>query len=89
MPRHRKHTRKTRKHRGGFYGASGAVAPGAMEWKSGTEVPVTAGRRRKSRKTRKTRKHRGGGVAILPSFKGTGVAGMADYPGATVKPNVS
>lgn len=88
MRHRRKITRKTRKHRGGYYGASGAVAPGAMEWKASTEVPVTAGRRRKTRKSR-SRKHRGGGVAILPSFKGTGVAGMADYPGATVKPNVA
>lgn len=32
--------RKTirRKHRGGYYGASGAIAPGAMQWTAGSEM---------------------------------------------------
>jgi hypothetical protein len=61
--------------KGGFYGASGAIAPGAMEWKSSSEMGhyaastrggnsmIGAGRRKgkKSRKvTRRHRKHRGG-----------------------------
>jgi hypothetical protein len=40
----KKHTRRHRKHRGGFYGASGAIAPGAMEWSRGSEAgPYAAG----------------------------------------------
>jgi len=40
----KKHTRRHRKHRGGFYGASGAIAPGAMEWSRGSEAgPFAAG----------------------------------------------
>lgn len=40
---HRKgHTKKHRlsshKQRGGFYGASGAIAPGAMKWSAGSEM---------------------------------------------------
>jgi len=31
-------TRRHRKHRGGFYGAAGAIAPGAMEWGRGSEA---------------------------------------------------
>ncbi len=62
--------------RGGYYGASGAIAPGAMKWSAGSEMgPFVAGRggnatlggrrRKHSRKhTRKThkrhRKMRGG-----------------------------
>ena len=34
--RHRK-TGRRRTMRGGFYGAAGALAPGAMEWKAGSE----------------------------------------------------
>ena len=68
----KKHTRRHRKHRGGFYGAAGAIAPGAMEWSRGSEAgPYAAGlndrggnsfqlgsgkRRRGSRKH--TRRHR-------------------------------
>lgn len=36
---HSKKQRMTRrKHRGGFYGAKGAIAPGAMEWGRGSEM---------------------------------------------------
>uniref|UniRef100_A0A6C0CTZ9 Uncharacterized protein n=1 Tax=viral metagenome TaxID=1070528 RepID=A0A6C0CTZ9_9ZZZZ len=42
MPRRRdtkKHgTRRHRKMRGGYYGASGAIAPGAMAWSRGSEM---------------------------------------------------
>jgi len=33
----KKHHRR-RTHRGGFYGATGAIAPGAMEWSRGSEM---------------------------------------------------
>lgn len=66
---------KTRKMRGGYYGASGAIAPGAMKWSAGSEMgpgvegragnATMGGRRRKSRKatrklTKRGRKMRGG-----------------------------
>jgi len=38
----KKHTRRHRKHRGGFYGATGAIAPGAMEWGRGSEAGAFA-----------------------------------------------
>ena len=44
MPR-KSRTSKTRRHRktrGGFYGASGAIAPGAMEWSRGSEAGAFA-----------------------------------------------
>ena len=63
--------KKSRKMRGGYYGASGAIAPGAMKWSAGSEVGPEvanrggntiygAGRRRKhTRKHRKvTKRHR-------------------------------
>ena len=71
--------RKTvrRKHRGGYYGASGAIAPGAMQWSAGSEmgqwagdmssrggngkVHYGAGRRTRKGKRHSRRKHRGGG----------------------------
>ena len=69
-------TAKKRTMRGGYYGASGAIAPGAMLWKSGSEMGPSvvgrggnatygAGRRRKhTRKhrkvTKRNRKMRGG-----------------------------
>ena len=43
---HKKRThRRRRTMRGGFYGANGAIAPGAMEWKAGSEYgPMVADR---------------------------------------------
>lgn len=40
MPRRhtKKKTQKRRKLRGGYYGASGAIAPGAMEYTAGSEM---------------------------------------------------
>jgi len=76
---HRKTSRRKthrRKHRGGYYGAVGAIAPGAMQWGRGSEMGAWAndvssrggngkvhyGRGRSSRKAKRhTRKHRGGG----------------------------
>jgi hypothetical protein len=71
----RTHTKKRRTMKGGFYGASGAIAPGAMEWKASSEMGhyaasnrggnsmIGAGRRRKGKKSRKVtrrRRHTGG-----------------------------
>lgn len=44
MPHKKSHKRKLtrRKHRGGYYGASGAIAPGAMEWRRGSEMGAWA-----------------------------------------------
>lgn len=82
--------------KGGYYGASGAIAPGAMKWSTGSEMSgvdgrggnsTVGGRRRKSRKSRKstkrTRKIRGGGKfgGVSASFQGEGTAGLADYKG--------
>lgn len=85
-------TRK--KQRGGYYGATGAIAPGAMGWGRGSEMGewATSSRggnthygagRRKSRgkKVTRRRKQRGGGRfgGVSASFQGTGVRGMANY----------
>lgn len=66
----KKQTRR-RAHRGGYYGATGAIAPGAMEWsrssemgdfvanstRAGNNAVLGAGRKRKGgKKTRKTRR---------------------------------
>ena len=65
----KKHGTRRRKMRGGFYGAKGAIAPGAMEWghgsgygafvsnsQRGQNAILGAGRRRKGKKSRKTRR---------------------------------
>ena len=81
--------------RGGYYGASGSIAPGAMKWSAGSEMgPEVAnrggnsmmgsGRRRKTRKsTKRHRKMRGGNKygGVSASYQGTGTAGMANYKG--------
>jgi hypothetical protein len=79
--------------KGGFYGASGAIAPGAMEWKASSEMGhyaasnrggnsmIGARRRRKGKKSRKvTRRHRGGSKygAVAAGFQGSGSRGMID-----------
>ena len=74
---HSKKQRMTRrKHRGGFYGAKGAIpgAPGAMEWGRGSEMGhwavssrggntmYGAGKRKsRGKKVTQRRRHRGGG----------------------------
>lgn len=80
-----------RKHRGGFYGATGAIAPGAMAWGRGSEMGQWAvssrggnthyGAGRRKSRGKKTRKHRGGGSygGVSASFQGTGSGGMADF----------
>ena len=93
---HRKTSkRKTRrrKHRGGYYGATGAIAPGAMEWGRGSEMGqwaaekgVQYGRGRRTRKC-KSRKHRGGGKfgGVSASFGGQGERGLANYDGVITR----
>jgi len=74
--------------KGGYYGASGALAPGAMGYTTGTEVPVKGGRRRKSgKKTRRHRKHRGGGRfgAVGAEFRGQGENGLINVTGYSPK----
>lgn len=86
----KKRSMTRRKQRGGFYGAKGPIAPGAMEWGRGSEMGQWAvssrggnamygsSRRRHSKKTRKQRgRGRFGGVSA--SFQGTGSRGIADY----------
>ena len=99
---HRRHSLRRTHHRGGFYGFSGGIAPGAMAWSRGNEVsapdyvkvPVTGGRRRKTkvirkgRKGRKTRKMKGGAYFSGPvsaSYQGTGARGIADFKGVDTK----
>lgn len=95
----RTHTKKRRTMKGGFYGASGAIAPGAMAWSTGSEMGQTntrggnsmiGARRRKGKKTRKVtrrHKHRGGGHygAVSASFQGSGSRGIANYTGVDTK----
>lgn len=88
----RKHTVR-RKLKGGYYGATGAIAPGAMAWGRGSEMGSWAtssrggntqyGSSRRKTRGKKTRKHRGGGSygGVSASFQGTGVNGMANYKG--------
>jgi hypothetical protein len=86
--------RKTR--RGGYYGATGAIAPGAMEWGRGSEMGEFAlssrganaiyGSSRKRRHTR--RKVRRGGDkygAVSASYQGTGSRGLIDVVPTTTK----
>jgi hypothetical protein len=99
----RKSHKTTRKHKvkkGGYYGASGAIAPGAMQWSRGSEMgdfaistrganAMYGGKRRKSRKGgKKTRKvKRGGGSygATSASYQGTGSRGLIDVVQTTTK----
>jgi hypothetical protein len=85
--RSRKSMKKTmRRKRGGFYGASGAIAPGSMEWKAGQETRapsyVRGGKRRRTRKAKKGGASYG---AVSASFQGTGSRGIADYVPITTK----
>jgi hypothetical protein len=105
MARSRKHSRKTKKHtrrhrnkKGGYYGAAGPIVPGgdAMQWNAGSEMgqftaaqinagaKMTGGRRRK-RNHRKTMKGGGKYGGVSASFTGTGVAGRADFIGASTR----
>jgi hypothetical protein len=92
-------TKHKRAMKGGFYGASGAIAPGAMGWSAGSEMGDYAisrrggntmiGARRKKKSTRKNtrRKHRGGSKygAVAASYQGTGSRGIIDVVGVNTK----
>jgi len=97
--KHKRGTKRTMK--GGFYGASGAIAPGAMGWSAGSEMGdyaisrrggnsmIGAGRKKKgTRKT--TRKQRGGSRygAVSASYQGTGSRGIMDVVGVNTKGGV-
>jgi hypothetical protein len=85
--------------RGGFYGASGAIAPGAMQWNRGSEMGEYSlsnrggngmqqyGRGRKGTKGHK-RRHRGGGSfgATYGSYQGKGENGLTDLAQGTHAP---
>jgi hypothetical protein len=93
MPHKKRSAKKTmRRKRGGYYGANGAIAPGAMEWKSGQETaapPHVKGgsKRRKSKKSKKTMKKKGGAAygSVSASFQGTGSRGIADHVPVDIK----
>jgi hypothetical protein len=99
MP-HKKGHKKTMRRKvkkGGFYGASGAIAPGAMQWSRGSEMGgfslssrggnaiYGSGRKRSRKATRKVR--RGGSKfgAVSASFQGEGSRGMIDVKGVDTK----
>jgi hypothetical protein len=97
MPHKKSLKRKThrRKHRGGYYGFTGAVGAGAPMWGRGSEMGQFAaekgmqyGRGRRTRKGKgKGRKHRGGGKfgGVSASFGGTGSRGIANYEGVITR----
>jgi hypothetical protein len=97
---HRKVSRKRtmrRKMKGGYYGMSGSIAPGAPLWGRASEMDSSAGRggntqlggrRRKMKKsTKRHRKIKGGGSfgGVSASFQGTGVKGIANYNPVSVR----
>jgi hypothetical protein len=100
-PGHKSSRKRTmRKHKGGYYGMSGAIAPGAALWTRGSEMgdwavsnrganaQCGAGKKRKSKKTmKKGRKHRGGGRfgGVSASYQGTGSRGLADFKGIVTR----
>lgn len=93
----KKHRTTRRKHRGGYYGAVGALAPGAMQWGRGSEMGNWAvssrggntqyGAGRRKSRGKKTRKHRGGGKfgGVSASYQGSGSRGMADFSGVITR----
>lgn len=86
------HKRTMRKKKGGYYGMSGSIAPGAALWTRGSEMGDWAvsnrganaqygsGKKRKGGKKTMKRKTRGGGKfgGVSASFQGTGSRGIAD-----------
>ena len=90
----RKGRKTTRRHRGGYYGAAGPIAPGvaAMGWGRGAEnaeftlssrggnAQYGSGRRRKTKRHGKKKTKRGGGYygAAYGSFEGDGNRGLAN-----------
>jgi hypothetical protein len=90
--RKRKGGRSKTAKKGGFYGFNGALATGAADWKTGTEMPsgmssrggnTMAGGRRKRKGGKKTRRPRRGGGSFAQAnagFTGVGTArGLGGY----------
>jgi hypothetical protein len=84
--------------RGGYYGATGAITPGAMEWGRGSEMGDFAistrganamfGAARSKRKTKRRSASKRGGAsygAVSASYQGTGTRGMIDVVPTTTK----
>lgn len=97
MPRKTRTVRR-RKVKGGYYGMSGAIAPGAAAWTRGSEMGDWAvssrggntqyGAKRKGRKgSKKTHKKRGGSRfgGVSASFQGSGSRGIADTVATNTK----
>jgi len=88
--------RRHKSRRGGYYGATGVIAPGAIEWGRGSEMGEFSlssrganaiyGSGRKSRRTRR-KVVRGGDKygAVSASYQGTGSRGMIDVAPTTTK----
>ena len=100
MPRSKRTRRHSRK-KGGYYGAAGPIVRGgdAMQWNAGSEMgsftadqinagaKMTGGRRRNTRGKRQRKTRRGGGKygGVSATYVGEGVAGMANYKGASTR----
>ena len=88
MPHKKSHKKRTgRKSRrtvkkGGYYGASGAIAPGAMKWTSGQETATPPYAKVGGKKRRASRRKVRGGTrfeSATAGYVGTGSRGVADY----------
>jgi len=93
MTRHRRRNTKGRRHtkKGGYYGAAGPIAVGAMRWDAGNEVEApkyaqAGGKRRRTHRKNK-RKVRGGGKygGVSASYEGTGYRGIPNHRGIDTK----
>ncbi len=97
---HRKKTRRSTKRKvkkGGYYSAVGAIAPGAMEWGTASEMggfsissrggnaQYGSGRKRKQTRKRKTKRGGGSFAQVSASFQGTGSRGIADHVAVDTK----
>lgn len=90
-----KKTARRKVKKGGFYGASGAIAPGAMEWKAGSEMGgfslssrggnAIYGSGRKRKATRKVRRGGDRFATVSASFKGQGTNGLIDVSPVTTR----
>lgn len=93
--------RTMRKHRGGYYSMSGAIAPGAALWTRQSEMgdysvsnrggnsQYGAGKKKGKKGTKKTlkRKQKGSGKygGVSASYQGTGSRGIADFQGVITR----
>ena len=99
-PGHKSSRKRTqRKHKGGYYGMKGAIAPGAPLWGRGSEMgdwavsnrganaQYGAGKRKSGKGKKKTRKQRGSGRygGVSASYQGSGSRGIADFKGVITR----